>query len=72
MEINWDEVKWIFESDGFLNDLYIQDTSWDDWEKVINFLNSNYNLEFVYDGDKKVNEIESKIYMLTSLTIKNN
>lgn len=44
MKRNWSDIKWIFESDGSLRDIYVQDVSWTDWEIVIELLNKQYQL----------------------------
>jgi len=42
----WDDIKWIFEPDGSLRDIYIQDVVIRDWEKLIDFLNITFDLKF--------------------------
>ena len=34
---NWDNAKWIFESDGTFRDIYVQDVNESDWEKLISY-----------------------------------
>ena len=51
----------MFEPDGSLRDIYIQDVSLSDWDELIDFLNKNFNLTF---GDK--NKID-KDYVLKYL-----
>ncbi|SFW60221.1 hypothetical protein [Cellulophaga fucicola] len=47
---NWRNIEWIFEKDGALRDIYIQNTTISDWEKVVDLLNSEYKLTFgVYE-----------------------
>lgn len=46
MNKNWSNIKWIFESDGFLRDIYVQDISLKDWKLLITYLNKSYNLIF--------------------------
>ena len=36
----WDDIKWIFELDGSLRDIYVQDVTLSDWETLIDFLNT--------------------------------
>ncbi|MCL5244935.1 hypothetical protein M4I21_03895 [Cellulophaga sp. 20_2_10] len=57
-ERNWNKAKWIFESDGALRDIYIQDTSKSDWEQLISFLNSKYDLEFGVDKQNSTDKID--------------
>lgn len=51
MTCKWNDIKWIFEPDGSLRDIYVQDISLRDWEKLIDHLNSNFNLTYS-DTDK--------------------
>ena len=46
MDYNWENINWIFKPDGTLRDMYIQNTSIEDWVKVIDLLNSEYNLKY--------------------------
>ena len=65
MTQNWDNIKWIFEPDGWLlRDIYIQDVSLTDWKQLIDFLNSNYNLKF---GEEDLIQID-KEYVINYLT----
>jgi hypothetical protein len=32
MNREWNDIKWIFEHDGSLRDIYIQDVSLSDWD----------------------------------------
>jgi hypothetical protein len=61
MNREWNDIKWMFEPDGSLRDIYIQDVSLSDWDELIDFLNKNFNLTF---GDK--NKID-KDYVLKYL-----
>ena len=51
MTRNWNDIQWIFEPNGSLRDIYVQDISLREWEKVIDLLNSNFNLTYS-DQDK--------------------
>jgi len=79
MNYNWDNINWIFKPDGSLRDIYIQETSLSDWDKVIDILNSEYDLNYFSENkiDKKevfeylqdeTGEIECKT---VSINIKN-
>jgi hypothetical protein len=61
MNREWNDIKWIFEPDGSLRDIYVQDVSLNDWDKLIDFVNKNFILTF---GDK--NKID-KDYVLKYL-----
>jgi hypothetical protein len=61
MNYNWDNINWIFKPDGSLRDLYIQETSLNDWEKVIDILNSEYDLS--YFSENKINKKEVFEYL---------
>jgi hypothetical protein len=45
MNRNWNDIKWIFETDGYgsLRDMYVQEVSLSDWERLIDILNSKYS-----------------------------
>ena len=47
MNYNWENINWIFKPDGSLRDIYIQNTSIEDWGKLIDLLNSEYNLKYL-------------------------
>ena len=49
MNREWNDIKWIFEPDGSLRDIYIQDVSLSVWDEIIVYLNKNFSLTF---GDK--------------------
>lgn len=46
MNKNWRNIKWIFEPDGFLRDIYVQDISLQDWKLLIRYLNKSHKLIF--------------------------
>jgi hypothetical protein len=46
MTEDFEKHKWIFEPDGSLLDIYVQETNLNDWLKLIDFLNTNYKLTF--------------------------
>ena len=43
---NWKNIEWIFEKDGALRDIYVQNATISDWKKVVDLLNSEYKLTF--------------------------
>jgi hypothetical protein len=49
MTQQWNNIKWIFEPDGELRDIYVQDVTLTDWSKLIDFLNLNCELRFGED-----------------------
>lgn len=70
MTEQFEKHKWIFEPDGSLLDIYVQETTLDDWLTLIDFLNANYKLKYVPSSE---NESEGKInkdYITTYLTDK--
>ena len=49
---NWKNIEWIFEKDGALRDIYVQNATLSDWEKVVDLLNSEYKLTYgVYENN---------------------
>ena len=46
MTRKWNDIQWIFEPDGSLRDIYVQDISIREWEKLIDHLNANFNLRY--------------------------
>ncbi len=61
MNYNWDNIHWIFKPDGLLRDIYIQETSLSDWNKVIDILNSEYDL--TYFSENKIDKKEVFEYL---------
>lgn len=51
----WEAAKWIFEPEGALRDVYIDDIGLPEWFTVIDFLNQSYPLRFIVD------EVEKKL-----------
>ncbi len=58
MNYNWENIKWIFKSDWTLRDIYVQNTSKEDWGKLIDLLNSEYEIK--YFSENKINK--EKVY----------
>jgi len=56
MTKNWDDIKWIFRPNGSLRDIYIQDVTLLDWERLIDLLNSTYDLKFGEDAERVINK----------------
>jgi hypothetical protein len=65
MNKNWSDIKWIFEADGSLRDIYIQDISINDWKLLIKFLNNSHKLSF--DESEKI-DIQYVLNFLTDST----
>jgi hypothetical protein len=51
MTRKWNDIQWVFEPDGSLRDIYVQDISIREWEILIDHLNANFNLTYS-DKDK--------------------
>ena len=58
MTDHFDKHKWIFEADGSLLDIYVQETTIADWLTLIDFLNANYKLKY---GSTGINETDDQI-----------
>ena len=68
MKRNWDDIKWIFDIDGALRDIYVQEVSISDWEKLIDLLNEEYSVRYVItDEVRNPNQID-KDYVIKFLT----
>ena len=52
------DIEWIFEKDGALRDIYVQNATISDWKKVVNLLNSEYELTFGVYEDNLIHEID--------------
>ena len=56
--MDWDKLKEkIYYSDGSWRDIYVHDTTLDDWKKWTIFVNENYKIEF-YNGQTQQTEIK--------------
>jgi hypothetical protein len=64
---NWDDIKWIFELDGTLRDIYIQEVSIIDWEKLIDLLNKRYSLKYFLSDDENYQTEIDKENVIKSL-----
>nr|WP_320000268.1 hypothetical protein [uncultured Draconibacterium sp.] len=50
----WNDIQWIFKPDGSLRDIYVQDITIREWEKLIDHLNDNFILTF--SGKNKIDK----------------
>ena len=58
----WEKIKTdIYYSDGSLRDIYVLDSTIEDWKKWIGFINENYQVKFKYFDNQGNKKIESKI-----------
>ena len=57
MNYNWENVKWIFKSDGLLRDIYVQNTSLNDWGKLMDLLNSEFKLKWFSENTIDKNRV---------------
>ena len=58
----WEKIKTdIYYSDGSLRDIYVLDSTIEDWKKWIDFINENYQVKFEYFDNQGNKKIESKI-----------
>ncbi|EMJ94521.1 hypothetical protein [Leptospira alstonii] len=48
---DWENHQWIFEPDGSLLDIYVQDVGLSEWIQLIKFLNQDFGLKF-FRGDE--------------------
>ena len=55
---NWKNIEWIFEKDGALRDIYVQNATISDWEKVVDLLNSEYKLTYGVYEDNLTDKID--------------
>ena len=62
--MNWNEIKWIFEPDGTLRDIYIKNVNIDIWIKLISYLNQKFDIKYGSNGANKI-DLE---YVTESLT----
>ena len=58
----WEKIKTdIYYSDGSLRDIYVLDSTIEDWKKWIDFINENHQVKFEYFDNQGNKKIESKI-----------
>jgi hypothetical protein len=68
MKRDWNDIKWIFEPNGALIDIYVQEVSANDWGKIIDLINKNYEVYFGETGESKNNQKIDKKYVIEYLT----
>ncbi|MFN3195662.1 MAG: hypothetical protein ACE364_06935 [Chlorobiota bacterium] len=57
----WKEIEWIFRPDGSLRDIYIQDTTIDDWNNLLDLLNDMYSVVFYSENSPNgIQKIDKK------------
>ena len=54
MTRDWNDIKWFFEPDGSLRDIYVQNVTILDWQNLLDFLNLNYIIKFGEDDEDKI------------------
>jgi hypothetical protein len=68
MNEQFEKHKWIFEPDGSLLDIYVKDTTLDDWLTLIDFLNASHKLKYVTTLEGENTEKINKDYIQKLLT----
>lgn len=68
---DWEEIKWIFKTDGSLLDIYIKEVDIEDWKNMIDFLNNNYSIKFGIHGQNIIINKIDKEYVTKLLTSDN-
>ena len=67
MKEQFEKHKWIFEPDGSLLDIYVQETTLDDWFTLIDYLNANYKVKYDPTSDNELQDKINKDYVTTFL-----
>ena len=67
MTEQFEKHKWIFEPDGSLLDIYVQETTLDNWLTLIDFLNANYKVKYDPTSDNEPQDKINKDYVTTFL-----
>ncbi len=67
MTEKFEQHKWIFEPDGSLLDIYVQETKLDDWLNLIDFLNENYKIKYGPASDNEPQDKINKVYVTSFL-----
>ncbi|BDU25344.1 hypothetical protein [Flavobacterium sp. GSB-24] len=61
----WEEIEWIFEFDGSLRDIYVENVTIEDWKILIDFLNLNHLTQYGVTGENEIkNEIDKEYLIL--------
>ena len=68
MKNNWEEIKWIFEPDGSLRDIYVKNVTIEDWKILIDYLNASYIIKYGSANDNKIANKADKDYLIKLLT----
>ena len=69
MTKSWSEIKWIFEPEhGPHLDIYVQETTIEDWEKVIDLINDDFPVYYDIPNGVRVKRPIDKEYSKTWLT----
>jgi hypothetical protein len=55
---NWKNIEWIFEKDGALRDIFVQNATISDWKNVVDLFNSEYKLTFGTYKDNLTDRID--------------
>lgn len=63
----FEKHKWIFEPDGSLLDIYVQETTLGDWLTLVDFLNMNYKVKYVPNSGEKLQDSINKDYITAYL-----
>lgn len=67
MTNNWDEINWIFEPDGALRDIYIENINIEDWKVLMDYLNLNYIIKYGPTGENQIINKLNKEYLIQML-----
>lgn len=67
MTNNWEDIKWIFEPDGILRDIYVKKINIEDWKILIDYLNINYTLKYGPTGENSIANKIDKDYLIRLL-----
>lgn len=68
MTNNWEEIKWIFEPDGTLRDIYVENVNIEDWKILIDYLNASHILKYGPSNENKIVNKADKDYLIKLLT----
>ena len=63
MEEQWEDHKWIFQPNGMLLDIYVQEVNLAVWMELIDFLNSNYQLQYGFLSENETGDTIDKAYI---------